>query len=138
MCRKKNQPPNQNPQLGSLETWSHQEFLFVLGKSDMTSGSSRLPSQVKRVFFSQPRMGIMRTMTMASYIISEKRALLWLILLETAMRTLEFILLLSHSLPISPLFSVCTFCFLLWPLSVFSPLLFSLRTLQSCPRPSED
>lgn len=86
MCRKKNQPPNQNPQPSSLETWSHQEFLFVLGKSDMTAGSSGLPSQGKRVFFSQPRMGVMRTMTMASYIISEKRALLWLILLETTMR----------------------------------------------------
>lgn len=29
---KNNQPPKQKPQISSLETWSHQEFLFVLGK----------------------------------------------------------------------------------------------------------
>lgn len=57
--------------------------------------------QGKGVFFSQPRMGIMRTMTMPSYIVSEKRAPLWLILLETTMRTFGFVLRLSHSPAIS-------------------------------------
>lgn len=37
---KTNQSPKQKPQPGSQKTWSHQEFLFVLGKYYMTSGTN--------------------------------------------------------------------------------------------------
>lgn len=36
---KTNPPPKQKPQPSSQKTWSHQEFLFMLGKYYMTSGT---------------------------------------------------------------------------------------------------
>lgn len=77
-----------------------------------------LLSQAKEVFFSQP--GITRTTTVPCYVVYEKRAPLWLVLLETMMRTAWFIFLLSSSPSISLLLP---FSFSLFP---FCPQLFSL------------
>lgn len=94
----------------------------------------------KDVFFSQPRMGIIRTMTVPCYTVSEKRAPLWLILLETTIRTSGFIFLLNHSPSISLLFPICPFLFLFFSvpfpfstlLSTFFHLLSPTVSLKHC------
>lgn len=87
----------------------------------------------KDVFFSQPRMGIIRTMTVPCYTVSEKRAPLWLILLETTISTSGFIFLLNHSPSISLLFPIYPFLFLFFsvpfPFSTLLSLLFFISYL---------
>jgi len=71
--------------------------------------------QGKDVFFSELRMGITRTTMVPCYVVSEKRAPLWLILPETTMRTSGFSFLLSHSASISLLLPICPFLFFTVP-----------------------
>lgn len=98
--RKTNQPPKQNPQPSSQKTWSHQEFLFVLGKYYMTLGTNWmtfLSCKAGMCSFHSREWELREPRHWPCYVVSEKRPPLWLIWLETTMRTSGLIKILSHS-----------------------------------------
>lgn len=146
LCRRKKQPttktkaPNQLPrdlEPPGIFVWAGKvvhDFRHQL--NDM------LLSQGKDVFFSQ-REWELREPRQCRYIVSEKRAPLWLNLLETTMFSSGFIFLLNHSPPVSLLLPICPFLFLFFSVPFLSSTLFSLpffslishsffETLQAC------